>query len=686
MRTKLSLLLILFLILIYLFSSAVFAQIPFLSHKGFVAVLSDLHYPYRSNITDRLIREVVELKPAHVFLTGDLTEMGSEPEFLKLWKALSVLDKSGIKYSYTLGNHDVRWSDAFRKSKRLSGTPYESFEQNVDKFLFIGIDTSFPFQQVGHIGIEQLKWIESTLKKAEKEKKIPIILCHHPFGGPSNYTDDGWKLMNLFLEYKIPLVLYGHGHSYSYAGNYNGTWFQMIGAAKDGYMTVVSWDETALHIWKYLLELDKFELLKSVSLIPETIEKNLLLSIEEKKGKISISVNPSKFEKIKAISNGKILLERTLKDTSKTSFEIGSVTTDLGINFLSLYGYSKGYTIQRFYTLESAVNTNAKLKLIWSYKLQEAIYSEPIEVDGGVIVADYSGTVLFLKDGKEIWRVKVGPILTNIVKENDLGISKSIFVGDIDGNLYFIETKTGKVLKRITLTEPIYAISGGNSTLLVGAGRYGYVIRKSDLQIIAKHDLKGLVQSEAHFENGVYYQTSWGGDIFVINEEGEIIDRLNTGSGYYTAGACKPALIDEWLFYTTTGSKLLGVNLKDKTKKWEIGNITVGYSSVEKFNDFIFVSSLGGTVYKFDKNGKLVWKANTGSPISFSSPRVLSDNHLIIGTNSGEIALIDITTGNFSKYFAGPSYVTHVVPFANQKMLAVTFADGSVKVIRIGLT
>ncbi|MEJ5257504.1 MAG: PQQ-binding-like beta-propeller repeat protein [Fervidobacterium sp.] len=684
MRAKFLLLLILFLTFIYLFSSTVFAQIPFLSHKGFVAVLSDLHYPYRSNITDTLFKKLLELKPSYVFLTGDLTEMGSDVEFSKLWKAISVLDKSGIKYRYTLGNHDVRWSDIFRKSKRLSNVPYEFFQETVDKLLFIGIDTSVPFQQVGHIGNEQLKWVENTLKSAGVEKKIPIILCHHPFGGPSNYTDDGWKLMNMLLEYRVPLVLYGHGHSYSYAGNYNGTWFQMIGAAKDGYMTIVSWDEAALHIWRYSLEFDKFELLKSVSLIPEAIEKNLSPSIENKDGKISISANPSKYNRIKAISNGKILLERTLKDTSKTSFEIGNVTTDLGINFLSLYGYSKGYTIHRFYTLKSAINTDAKLKLIWSYELQEAIYSKPIEVDGGIIVADYSGTVLFLQDGKETWKMKIGPVFANIVSESDSGTS--FFIGDIDGNMYVIETKTGKILKKIKLNEPIYTISNGKSTLLVGAGRFGYVIRKSDLQIIAKHDLKGLVQSEAYFENGVYYQTSWGGGIYIIAEDGRLTDRIDTGSGYYTAGACKPAVIDEWLFYTTTGSKVVGVNLKDKTKKWEAGNITVGYSSVEKFKDFIFVSSLGGTVYKFDKNGKLVWKANTGSPISFSSPRVLSDNHLIIGTNSGEIALIDITTGSFSKYFAGPSYVTHVVPTSNPGTFIVAFADGSVKMIRIGST
>jgi len=54
---------------------------PFFSHQGYVILLTDLHFPYKQKTIESLLNKITEIKPQHVFLLGDLTEMGSDEEF-----------------------------------------------------------------------------------------------------------------------------------------------------------------------------------------------------------------------------------------------------------------------------------------------------------------------------------------------------------------------------------------------------------------------------------------------------------------------------------------------------------------------------------------------------------------------------------------------------------------------------
>ncbi|HQO06254.1 MAG TPA: metallophosphoesterase, partial [Fervidobacterium sp.] len=214
-------------------------------------MISDLHHPFFSKNIEAIFKEITSIKPAHVFMLGDLTELGKDSEFESLKKSLATLNDSTIKYDMLLGNHDTRWSSKIRKTKELGKALYENYRVDIQDIAFIGIDTSMYFEQLGHIGEEQMNWIKEQMELSKRDGKIAILMSHHPLIPASSNVDDSWKLLNLLDAYNVPVALAGHVHKYSDGKLHNGTFFQTVGGARDGWMTVVSWDTKYIYMWKY---------------------------------------------------------------------------------------------------------------------------------------------------------------------------------------------------------------------------------------------------------------------------------------------------------------------------------------------------------------------------------------------------------------------------------------------------
>jgi len=672
-KRTLSLVLVLFVVIL------IYATYPFILHDGYVVLLTDLHYPYKSKTVEGLMNEVVQINPKGVFLLGDLTEMGSEQEFKKLSQLFLTLDRAKIPYRYVFGNHDVRWSDKLRKSSTLSkdsNSLYETFAVQIGNLLFIGLDTTMYFQHIGHIGEVQLNWLKERLEEAKKNGLKVILLSHHPFGGPKNYTDDGWKVLEIMPNYDIPLVLSGHVHTYEHSGMYNWSWFQTLGAAKDGYMTVLSWDKEQLYIWKYELGKNDFELLKSVPLELSSRQLiNLRVNLERlTDGFLKLKAGYIGAERIRITANGKIVHERKIefdKDKYKNYEVVLNNLPKTGIStFLRISLSGKFGVFQKFYIISNESEENRKI--LWSYKLNNTIYSKPVSYNDGVVVADYSGYVVYLRDGKEIWKRIVGPVVANLEI-----INNEILVGDLNGNIYLFEIETGRLLKSVKLTEPIYAIRKGDTTISIGAGKYLFVLRTSDLSLILKYDLEGLVQIPALFESGKYFQPTWSGKIYIIDEISRVINQFIIGKTYYTAGSSIPSLIGNLLIYANTDGTINCLNIEKKEKEWTLKISGVGYTPVKKHGNSIYASTINGEIYKIDGiSGKTIWSAKIGSSITLSSLNFIDEELLVVGTDNGEVAIINSETGTFKKFFVAPGYVTDVIPLKSE--IIVIMSNGNV--------
>ncbi|MGC8955777.1 MAG: PQQ-binding-like beta-propeller repeat protein [Fervidobacterium sp.] len=581
--------------------------LPFYSHN-YVAILSDLHHPYFKKTIDTTLHELLKIRPMHVFILGDLTEMGKDSEFESLSKSLSVLIDSKIGYNTLLGNHDVRWADKIRKTTRISNALYEIFRVDIDKLSFMSVDTSMYFQHLGHITDVQIEWIEKQLEECRKEGKVAILLSHHPFGGPVDYTDDGWKLMKIVKRYNVPLILYGHTHKYDYFGTYDGIFIQSVGATQEGWITILSWDNDNIYIWK----------------------KN--------------AIQNEDYKLVRKISMKKSFIEDQDKEK------------------------------------ETKVNSKY-LRELFSYKLPNSIFSQPIVYNNRFYVVDYSGDIICLDTtGNIVWKNTIGPILANLEISNNI-----LFVGSIDGILYFFDPKNGVVKGTMNLKFPIFSLKSSENSplLLIGAGEHLIIFDTKESKIRTQYDAKGTVQSPAFYSNGKFFQTTWSGDVLIVDSSGVLLKKLQVGSGYYTPGGIIPLVIDDFLFVTNPSGVVQSYNWKTLEKVWEVRGLKTGYSGIEKLDKILITAGINGTIYALNSiDGKILWQVKTNSPIYSILPTIFPDGRIVVGTTRGEIVMISKNGKLLEKIEVYRSYLIKEILFIDN-MLFLTFTDGTIKVFLV---
>lgn len=649
---------------------------PFQNHIGYVVIVSDLHYPYGGKNVENVFATIVKIKPKYVFILGDLTEMGSEEEFGSVNKLLSILKNEKINYEVLLGNHDVRWSYNILKRKRINGAIYENFRVDLDGITFIGVDTTLYFQHFGHIGNAQLKWIQEQLSEHEKNQRDVIILSHHPFAGPANYTDDGWKLENIINRFNqksaftmVPLVLYGHVHTFSRSHFYNKTWYQSIGAAKDGFLAVLSWDKNNFYLWRTQVKLENNSYNKQN-------DQNI------------------KFELVKT------LLRRSKLNNNKTN-QNNSSNVGSNVDF-----------------------KENRIKQTFEYKMENSIFAKPVLFKDSLIVADYSGNIISLKAIGKINKINWKVSLNNSIVANLDVWEDSIIAGDLEGNLYKLDFNSGKILSKIKLKGPIFSIKVGTETMVIGAGKNIYVLSR-ELKILASYDTGGLVQSQANFTDNLFFQTSWGGKIYLLSKAGEIVKEFLSGSKYYTSGASTPVILGNYICVTNPFGGVQVFNYKDN-ENLEIRGLKAGYTSVTPLNidkKQFLVCGIDGSISVLkieDKEGKrklsVESQLNIKSPIYGSTPQVitylkqLNSNEIsnensessssskslsvvqqiiVLGTTKGELVVLNFdreysTLRLILKEKLYNSYILLPILVQNDYIVTV-FTDGTIKILKLNL-
>lgn len=109
-----------------------------------------------------------------VIVTGDLTDHGYYSELLKVKKYLSMIQHPLFVVP---GNHDSR------------NVGYEVFEEFIgerswvltkdDDLTVVGLDSSGPDIDNGHIGRPQQLWMENELNKSLENSNFSIVAMHH---------------------------------------------------------------------------------------------------------------------------------------------------------------------------------------------------------------------------------------------------------------------------------------------------------------------------------------------------------------------------------------------------------------------------------------------------------------------------------------------------------------------------
>jgi 3',5'-cyclic AMP phosphodiesterase CpdA len=189
--------------------------------------ISDLHFgTEEKNIADGLLRDINQLSPDLVIVSGDLTQRARINQFKA---AKEYLDKIAYKKIIVPGNHDIPLFDIFNRFF-LPLNRYKKFiTKNMsplykdDEIVVMGINSARSLTwKNGRISIEQIREIEKKLCTI-KDSIFKIIVTHHPFipppGDPGiDLVGRSAKALVVIDECKVDLLLAGHIH-HGYSGD-----------------------------------------------------------------------------------------------------------------------------------------------------------------------------------------------------------------------------------------------------------------------------------------------------------------------------------------------------------------------------------------------------------------------------------------------------------------------------------
>ncbi len=199
--------------------------------KRFFGLLSwrnKRRFVHRPEVLEALARDLDSIRPDHIAVTGDLTNVATAEEFPE---ARRWLDKLGgpERVSVVPGNHDAYvgiaperswdlWSEYLRSDDAAGALEFPSLRVRGELAL-VGVSSAVPtalFLATGRVGRAQLGRLERRLVALRDAGLCRVVLIHHPVtqGAISKRRElrDAAALRALLARVGAELVLHGHGH------------------------------------------------------------------------------------------------------------------------------------------------------------------------------------------------------------------------------------------------------------------------------------------------------------------------------------------------------------------------------------------------------------------------------------------------------------------------------------------
>ena len=183
-------------------------------------------HEHRAEVVDALLAHLRAVRPDHICITGDLTNitLHSEVESASEW-----LDRLGDarQVSVIPGNHDAcvrgaldyasrQWARWMRNDDGGSGFPYVHYRGPVALIGLCSAVATPPGLALGRLGRAQLQHAADLLATLGKQDHRRILMLHHPpqDGACSRRRAliDRTALQRLLTRHGVDLVLHGHLH------------------------------------------------------------------------------------------------------------------------------------------------------------------------------------------------------------------------------------------------------------------------------------------------------------------------------------------------------------------------------------------------------------------------------------------------------------------------------------------
>jgi Icc protein len=174
--------------------------------------ISDIHCGpmFRQKTFRSAVKEINEMSPDVMLVTGDLTENGLISEFRMAAKELGKLKTERI--IYVSGNHDYR-STGYLLFKKFF--PFLQVTELMDSVIAV-LSSARPDRDDGEVGHRQNLWLERTLEEYGDKARI-VAMHHHVVPVPDTGADqitviDAGDALRSLVKSRVDLVLCGHRH------------------------------------------------------------------------------------------------------------------------------------------------------------------------------------------------------------------------------------------------------------------------------------------------------------------------------------------------------------------------------------------------------------------------------------------------------------------------------------------
>ncbi|HVJ40524.1 MAG TPA: metallophosphoesterase [Dongiaceae bacterium] len=153
-------------------------------------------------------------QPAFMIHTGDVSHLSKPGEFDT---AAEIIKGANLDVHYVPGEHDVLADDGKTFFERFSkdANGWYSFDQNGVHFVALVNVLGFKAGGYGHLGDDQLKWLEADLKPLAASTPI-VVFTHIPlwlvYADWGWGTDDAAQAMTYLKRFGSVTVLNGHIH------------------------------------------------------------------------------------------------------------------------------------------------------------------------------------------------------------------------------------------------------------------------------------------------------------------------------------------------------------------------------------------------------------------------------------------------------------------------------------------
>ena len=282
-------------------------------------------------------------------------------------------------------------------------------------------------------------------------------------------------------------------------------------------------------------------------------------------------------------------------------------------------------------------------EVIWRARIDGSIHAGPLLDEDRLYVATEASSdgrvyAIKLRDGKPLWRTRVGSVSAPLAFDND-----ALYAGTEDGTVFRLDAEQGRIRWRRPL-----------STGMGGAIRAGPVPTPYGLVVAMTTDTLYLIDRES----------------------GAIRSKLATPGTVLGT----PASDGRRLFFGTMAGRIVAVDLASWTVQWDraAGDAVYGAPAL-----------VGDTLYVLARDGRL-WIIPTGTPdaatshtlgiVATAGPTPVASG-VLVGGVSGEVLLVDRTSGEirWRTQVAGP---IEEPPLVRDRQVLVVGGRGNIQTFR----